>query len=102
MERAAPLTDRRGRSGSRRSVRSTKAEEWSQDRLEHGRTDFARESRCGVARLDAGGVIFARRAVMRQILSHEVFRSACVLFLTFALTKRKMIAALDNYLGWCT
>jgi hypothetical protein len=33
MERAAPLTDRRGRSGSRRSVRSTRAEEWSQDGL---------------------------------------------------------------------
>jgi hypothetical protein len=34
MERAAPLTDRRGRSGSRRSVRSTKAEERIQNRVE--------------------------------------------------------------------
>jgi hypothetical protein len=37
MERAAPLTDRRGRSGSRRSVRSTLAEERGRDRDEYGR-----------------------------------------------------------------
>jgi hypothetical protein len=40
MERAAPLTDRRGRSGSRHYGSEQLAEEWSQDRDEDGRRHF--------------------------------------------------------------
>jgi hypothetical protein len=51
MERAAPLTERRGRSGSRRSVRGTQAEEWSQDGVEPGAMEVARRHK-GLLHLD--------------------------------------------------
>ena len=42
MERAAPLTDRRGRSRSRHNGSGHPAQEWEQGSFEHGRADLTR------------------------------------------------------------
>jgi hypothetical protein len=70
MERAAPLTDRRGRSGSRRSVRSTQAEEWT-GHAEIGRDDHA----VGTKQLRVVGSTQHRQFVCNLLITKGVFIS---------------------------
>ena len=64
MERAAPLTDRRGRSSSRQYGSETPAEEWSQDGFEHGRRFRTKAQGCGhdVRGLAVDGARISRRS----------------------------------------